>query len=85
MCEEEEDDDDDDDRDEFKEGKVPMTPELFRKVCMWLLVQWGIIEGIFGALFLVLTWNLDTQRQQSCKDPLQPFDLEASTKLFKHP
>ena len=64
--EEEEDDDDDDDRDDFKGGKVPMTPELFRKVCMWL-VQWGTIEGIFAALFLSLTWNLICRGNNTAK------------------
>jgi hypothetical protein len=56
-CESEDEEEDDDDRNDFKEGKVPMTPELFRKTCMWLL-QWGTMEGIFGALFMALSWHL---------------------------
>jgi hypothetical protein len=51
------DDEDDDDRDEFKEGKEPMSPELFRCVCKWLM-EWGNLDGLFGALFIVLSWNL---------------------------
>ena len=52
-----EEEDDDDDRDDFKEGKVPMTPELFRKVCLWF-VHWNRMEGIYAALYVALTWNL---------------------------
>jgi len=45
------------DQDEFKVGKVPMTPELYRKVCLWCL-EWGMLDGLFGALFFCMTWNL---------------------------
>ena len=48
---------DDDDRDEFKEGKEPMSPQLYRSVCMWLL-ELGSMEGILAACFVCLTWNL---------------------------
>lgn len=48
---------DDDDRDEFKEGKDPMSPELFRCICKWAIEQ-GNLEGVFLACFLVWTWNL---------------------------
>jgi hypothetical protein len=55
---EEEDNEDDNDQDEFKEGrKAPMLPELFGKMCMWLL-QWGTIDGIFGALFIALVHGI---------------------------
>ena len=49
--------DDDDDRDEFKEGKDPMSPELFRCICRWAIER-GTLEGVFLACFLVWTWNL---------------------------
>jgi hypothetical protein len=55
--EDDDDDEEDDDHLEFKEGKDPMSPELYRKVCKWL-VEWGTLEGIFAALFIVMTWNL---------------------------
>jgi hypothetical protein len=29
---------DDDNRDKFKQGKEPMSPELFCKICSWLMV-----------------------------------------------
>jgi hypothetical protein len=51
------DDDDDDDRDDFKEGKEPMSPELYRHLCEWAL-RLGTGEGVFLAAFLVWTWNL---------------------------
>jgi hypothetical protein len=34
-----------------------MSPELYRKICKWFLA-WGTLEGIFAALFIVMTWNL---------------------------
>jgi hypothetical protein len=46
-------DEEDDNRDEFKEGKEPMSPELFCCVCKWL-VEWGNSDGIFAALFIML-------------------------------
>ena len=49
--EEEDDDDDNDDQGDFmKEGKVPMTPELFQKARAWL-AQWGTIEEFLGLCF----------------------------------
>jgi hypothetical protein len=47
----------DDERDEFKQAKEPMSPELFRKICSWLMA-WGTVDGIFALCFLVHTWNL---------------------------
>jgi hypothetical protein len=60
------DDEEDDDRDEFKEGKEPMSPELFRCVCKWL-VEWGNSDGIFAALFIVLSWNLVCRGMNTAK------------------
>ena len=60
------DDEDDDDRDEFKEGKEPMSPELFRNICKWLL-EWGCLDGIFAALFIVLSWNLVCRGNNTAK------------------
>jgi hypothetical protein len=51
------DEEDIDDCGEFKEVKDPMSTQLYRAVCFWLL-EWGTLEGIFVALFIVLKWNL---------------------------
>ena len=40
-----------------KEGKDPMSVELYKHICRWLL-DWGTIDGVFAHCFLVLTWNL---------------------------
>ena len=40
-----------------KEGKDPMSMELYKKLCGWLL-DWNTSDGVFGHCFLVLTWNL---------------------------
>ena len=49
--------DDDDDREDFKEGKEPMSPELLQWVCRWAL-EWGTSEGIFLSCFCLWSWNL---------------------------
>jgi hypothetical protein len=80
------DEDDDDDRDEFKEGKDPMSPELYRSVCKWLL-DWGNLEGIFGALFIVLTWNLVCRGNNTAQIRLSHLKwnvFDALTVNFKH-
>jgi len=50
-------DDDVDDREFFQQGKTPMSPELFKNICKWFL-EWGTIEGIVCACFVVMTWHL---------------------------
>ena len=37
-----------------KEGKDPMSVELYKKLCRWLL-DWNTSDGVFGHCFLVLT------------------------------
>ena len=56
----------DDDRDLMTEGKRPMSPELFKAVCGWL-VEWGNLEGICGAFFIALTWNLNCRGHNTGK------------------
>lgn len=62
----EEEDDDDDDRDLFQEGKIAMTPELFRSICRWFL-EWRTVEGIFCACFVALTWHLACRSNNTAK------------------
>ena len=40
-----------------KEGKDPMSVDIYKKLCGWLL-DWNTSDGVFGHCFLVLTWNL---------------------------
>ena len=40
-----------------KEGKDPMSVDLYKKLYRWLL-DWNTNDGVFGHCFLVLTWNL---------------------------
>jgi hypothetical protein len=47
----------DGDGQDVKEGKDPMSVELYRKLCLWFL-ELGTDEGIWGYCFFVLTWNL---------------------------
>jgi len=41
---------------EVREGKDPMTFQLYRLVSLWM-IELGNDDGIWGHLFLVLTWN----------------------------
>ena len=41
----------------LKEGKSPMSFELYQKLCQWF-VEKGTKEAIFACCFLTLTWNL---------------------------
>lgn len=38
-------------------GKEPMSVELYRCICGWLL-EYGTIDGVWAHLFLVFSWNL---------------------------
>jgi hypothetical protein len=60
------DDDEFDDSAEYKTGKVEITPELFRNLCRWCL-EWGTADGIFGALFFCMTWNLVCRGNNTAK------------------
>jgi hypothetical protein len=57
---------DDDDRDKFKQGKEPMSLELFCKVCSWLLEQ-GAVDSMFAVCFFVHTWNLACQGHNTAR------------------
>jgi hypothetical protein len=50
--------DDYDDQDEFKVKKVPMSPELYQKVCLRCFFEWEILDGLVGARLFCMTWNL---------------------------
>lgn len=39
------------------EGKEPMSVELYKALCGWLL-NYGTVDGIFAYCFLILSWNL---------------------------
>ena len=56
----------DDDRDLMTEGRRPMSPELFKAVCAWL-IEWGNLEGIYGAFFIALMWNLNCRGHNTGK------------------
>lgn len=40
-----------------KEGKDPMSVDLYKAICGWLLA-YGTTDGVFAYCYLVLTWNL---------------------------
>ena len=60
-----------------KEGKAPMSVELYRHVCRWC-VDWGTLNGIFAHTFTILSWNLACHANNTAKIHLK--DIEwAST------
>ena len=60
-----------------KEGKAPMSVELYRRVCRWF-VDWGTLDGIFAHTFTILSWNLACRANNTAKIRLK--DVEwAST------
>jgi hypothetical protein len=77
---------DDDDRDKFKQGKEPMSPELFRKVCSWL-IEWGNVDAMFALSFFVHTWNLACRGHNTARIRLSHMSWNTfdSTQInFKH-
>ena len=60
-----------------KEGKAPMSVELYCCVCRWF-VDWGTLDGIFAHTFTILSWNLASCANNTAKIHLK--DIEwAST------
>jgi hypothetical protein len=39
------------------DGKQPMSVEMYKSLCGWLL-DFGTIDGVFAYAYLVITWNL---------------------------
>jgi hypothetical protein len=77
---------DDDDRDEYKQGKEPMSPELFCKVCSWL-IAWSTVDAMFALSFFVHTWNLACREHNTARIRLSHMSRNTfdSTQInFKH-
>ena len=49
-----------------KEGKDPISVELYQALCRWFL-EWGTIDGVFAYCFTVLTWNLACRANNTCE------------------
>jgi hypothetical protein len=65
----------DDNHDEFKQGKKPMSPELFHKVFSWLMAL-GTFDAMFTAVFSGAYMESCLPRPQYRKDPAQPYVME---------
>jgi hypothetical protein len=79
-------DDNDDDRDELKEGKEPMSVELYRKVLRWL-VEYGTRDSLRAACFICLTWNLACRGNNTARLKLSHMSwtkFDAMQINFKH-
>ena len=55
-----------DDRDEFKEGKEPMSIALYRAVIKWM-IEYATSDSLLAACFLCLTWNLACRGNNTAK------------------
>ena len=58
-----------------KEGKDPMSVDLYKKLCGSLL-DWNTNEGVFGHCFLVLTWNLSCRTENTANIQLCEINIE---------
>jgi hypothetical protein len=47
-----------------KEGKDPMSVDLYKALCGWLLA-YGTTDGVFAYCYLVLTWNLSCRARNT--------------------
>jgi hypothetical protein len=63
-----------------------MSPELYQSICKWLL-EWGILDGVFAALFIALSWNLVCRGNSTAKIRLSHLKwsvFDAMQVNFKH-
>ena len=61
---------------DMREGKEPMTCELYHLLCTWF-VEMGTQDAMFAHCFLVLTWNLmcrGNNTSRICMSHLQWFN-----------
>ena len=65
-----------------KEGKDPMSVELHKKLCGWLL-DWNTSDGVFGHCFLVLTWNLSCHAHNTANIQLCEIEWPSTFDAFE--
>ena len=65
-----------------KEGKDPMSVELYKKLCGWLL-DWNTSDGVFGPCFLVLRWNLSCHTHNTANIQLCEIEWSSSFDAFE--
>jgi hypothetical protein len=46
------------------EGKLPMSVELYKEICGWLMA-YGTADGVFAYCYLIITWNLACRAQNT--------------------
>ena len=65
-----------------KEGKDPMSIDLYKKLCGWLL-DWNTNDGVFGHCFLVLTWNLSCHTHNTANIQLCEIEWSSTFDAFE--
>ena len=65
-----------------KEGKDPMSVDLYKKLCGWLL-DWNTNDGVFGHCFLVLTWNLSCRAHNTANIRLCEIEWGSTFDVFE--
>ena len=65
-----------------KEGKDPMSVDLYKKLCGWLL-DWNTNDGVFGHCFLVLTWNLSCRAHNTANIRLSEMEWGSTFDAFE--
>ena len=70
-----------------KEGKDPMSVDLYKAVCGWLL-NYGTTDGVFIYCYLVLTWNLSCRASNTASIRFNDMNwstcFDAFTVCFAH-
>ena len=65
-----------------KEGKDPMSMDLYKKLCGWLL-DWNTNDGVFGHCFLVLIWNLSCRTHNTANIRLCEIEWGSTFDMFE--
>ena len=65
-----------------KEGKAPMSVELYRRVCRWF-VDWGTLDGIFAHTFTILSWNLAYHANKTAKIHLKDIEWASAFDAYE--
>ena len=65
-----------------KEGKDPMSMDLNKKLCGWLL-DWSTNDGVFGHCLLVLIWNLSCHAHNTANIQLCEIEWGSTFDMFE--
>jgi hypothetical protein len=65
-----------------QEGKEPLSVAAYTAICRWFF-EWGTIDGLFGWLFTVLSWNLACRSKNTALIRLHEITWASSFHCYK--